>query len=76
MEHIRGQFWHRYPVTVNQVMVTTVKRSRNDNINLTTRKLGSVASLLTYIYIVKSDKSLPIHAYIRKHVSYIYMSDV
>jgi len=25
VEHIRGQLWHRYSITVNQVMVATVK---------------------------------------------------
>jgi hypothetical protein len=25
MEHIRGHLWHRYSLTVNQVMVATVK---------------------------------------------------
>ena len=28
VEHIRGQLWHRYSVTVNQVMVETVKFSK------------------------------------------------
>ena len=27
-EHIRGHLWHRYSVTVNQVMVAFVKRSK------------------------------------------------
>jgi hypothetical protein len=28
VEHIRGQLWHRYSITVNQVMVLTVKLSK------------------------------------------------
>jgi hypothetical protein len=27
MEHIRGHLWHSYSLTVNQVMVATVKLS-------------------------------------------------
>ena len=27
MEHIRGHLWHRYSITVNQVMVATIKLS-------------------------------------------------
>ena len=29
VEHIRGLVWHRYSITVNQVMVATVKLSNN-----------------------------------------------
>jgi len=25
VEHIRGHLWHRYSITINQVMVVTVK---------------------------------------------------
>jgi len=28
VEHIRGHSWHRYSITVNQVMVATVKFSK------------------------------------------------
>jgi len=28
VEHIRGHFWHIYSITVNQVMVATVKLSK------------------------------------------------
>ena len=35
-KNISGHLWHRYSVTVNQVMVATVKLSSND-FNLTTR---------------------------------------
>jgi len=28
VEHFRGQFWHRYSITGNQVMVVTVKLSK------------------------------------------------
>ena len=28
VEHIRGHLWHRYSITVNQVMVATVKLSK------------------------------------------------
>jgi len=31
MEHIRGHLWYRYSVTVNQVMVATVKLQLNQN---------------------------------------------
>jgi len=29
MEHSRGHLWHRYSITVNQVMVATVKLSKS-----------------------------------------------
>ena len=44
MEHIRGNLWHIYSITVNQVMVVTVKPSKWWRQSLGT--LGSVASLL------------------------------
>jgi len=28
VEHIRGPLWHRYSITVNQIMVATVKHSK------------------------------------------------
>jgi hypothetical protein len=28
VEHIRGQMWHRYSITVNQVVVATAKLSK------------------------------------------------
>jgi hypothetical protein len=28
VEHIRGHLWHKYYITVNQVMVATVKLSK------------------------------------------------
>ena len=34
MEHIRGHFWHRYSVALNQVMVATVLTNvENDDFN-------------------------------------------
>ena len=45
-KHIGGHLPHRYSVTVNQVMVVTVKRSKWLYFNLT---FGSVASLLAAI---------------------------
>jgi hypothetical protein len=45
VEHIRGHLWHRYSITVNQVMVATVKLSRWwFQLNQSIWTLGSVAS--------------------------------
>jgi hypothetical protein len=38
VEHIRGHLWHRYSVTVNQVMMATVKHQEWDDFNLTNKK--------------------------------------
>jgi hypothetical protein len=35
VEHIRGHLWHRYPISVNQVMVATVKLSNKGNNKIT-----------------------------------------
>ena len=50
VEHIRGHLWHRYSITVNQVMVATIKLSK--------WWLGSVASLFAAtLYQINPDRN-------------------
>ena len=59
VEHIRGHLWHRYPITVNQVMVATVKLSKWWlQLNQSQVTLSSAASLLAAtLYIGNHDRN-------------------